>query len=191
MPGATSSEFDKSVVGTDDEVRHVHMHVHVHHVHVAHTCTCTCTCHVHVRVMSMHVHTLRHYAHYAHYALHARGPNSDPNPNPNPKPDPNPNPNQAVLFMPEGSTEQMGGTMRLGSRSTHLTPNSLGSAIYGGATVVAERHRHRYEVHPNTNPNPNPNPNPTQVIVNVGRAGAANLDVIQEVEYVKQESSEY
>ena len=29
MPGATSSEFDKSVVGTDDEVRHVHMHVHV------------------------------------------------------------------------------------------------------------------------------------------------------------------
>ena len=48
--------------------------------------------------------------------------------------------------MPEGSTEQMGGTMRLGSRSTHLTPNSLGSAIYGGATVVAERHRHRYEV---------------------------------------------
>lgn len=50
--------------------------------------------------------------------------------------------------MPEGSTEQMGGTMRLGSRSTHLTAGSLGSAIYGGATVVAERHRHRYEVNP-------------------------------------------
>lgn len=30
-----------------------------------------------------------------------------------------------------------------------------------------------------------PPPNPTQV--NVGRAGAANLDVIQEVEYVKEE----
>ena len=55
---------------------------------------------------------------------------------------------EAVLFMPEGSTEQMGGTMRLGSRSTHLRPSSLGSAIYGGATVVAERHRHRYEVNP-------------------------------------------
>lgn len=27
-----------------------------------------------------------------------------------------------------------------------------------------------------------------QVLVNVGRAGAANLDVIQEVEYVKQEA---
>lgn len=28
----------------------------------------------------------------------------------------------------------------------------------------------------------------SQVLVNVGRAGAANLDVIQEVEYVKQEA---
>ena len=59
---------------------------------------------------------------------------------------------EAVLFMPEGSTEQMGGTMRLGSRRTLLTEGSLGSQIYGGATVVAERHRHRYEVNPSLVP---------------------------------------
>ena len=54
---------------------------------------------------------------------------------------------EAVLFMPEGSTERMGGTMRLGSRPTFLQEGSLGARIYG-ATVIEERHRHRYEVNP-------------------------------------------
>ena len=42
MPGATSSEFDKSVVGTDDEVMHVHVHVHVHVVHTCQHVMCMC-----------------------------------------------------------------------------------------------------------------------------------------------------
>ncbi|POR31750.1 CTP synthase [Tolypocladium paradoxum] len=58
---------------------------------------------------------------------------------------------KAVIFMPEISREAMGGTMRLGTRSTHFQPGSEFSklrALYGGATVVEERHRHRYEVNP-------------------------------------------
>jgi len=54
---------------------------------------------------------------------------------------------EVIVFMPEGSTTQMGGTMRLGSRKTYLAEGSLGSTIYG-ATVIDERHRHRYEVNP-------------------------------------------
>jgi CTP synthase len=56
-----------------------------------------------------------------------------------------------VIFMPEGSRESKGGTMRLGLRATHFQPNSEGSklrAMYGDATIVEERHRHRYEVNP-------------------------------------------
>ncbi|KAH8907741.1 CTP synthase [Coniochaeta sp. PMI_546] len=56
-----------------------------------------------------------------------------------------------VIFMPEGSKESMGGTMRLGLRATHFQPGSEDSklrALYGDATVVEERHRHRYEVNP-------------------------------------------
>ena len=37
-----------------------------------------------------------------------------------------------------------GGTMRLGSQSAELTPESLASECYG-SPVIAERHRHRYE----------------------------------------------
>lgn len=45
----------------------------------------------------------------------------------------------------------MGGTMRLGTRTTHFQAGSEWSklrALYGGAEVVEERHRHRYEVNP-------------------------------------------
>jgi CTP synthase len=40
----------------------------------------------------------------------------------------------------------LGGTMRLGAYPAVLSPNSLVSSIYGGATRIEERHRHRYEV---------------------------------------------
>lgn len=53
-----------------------------------------------------------------------------------------------VLFMPEGSKDAMGGTMRLGSRPTNLKPDTLASRIYADEPVVHERHRHRYEVNP-------------------------------------------
>jgi CTP synthase len=39
----------------------------------------------------------------------------------------------------------MGGTMRLGSQSARLEPDSRIAKIYGG-TEITERHRHRYEV---------------------------------------------
>ena len=56
-----------------------------------------------------------------------------------------------VVNMPEISTTQLGGTMRLGSRETWFganTDNSVIRRMYGGAEVVHERHRHRYEVNP-------------------------------------------
>jgi CTP synthase len=59
---------------------------------------------------------------------------------------------RVVIFMPEGSKEQMGGTMRLGTRSTHFMPGTENwsklRALYNGSEVVWERHRHRYEVNP-------------------------------------------
>ncbi|KAM4055314.1 glutamine amidotransferase class-I domain-containing protein [Hirsutella rhossiliensis] len=58
---------------------------------------------------------------------------------------------RVIIFMPEGSKDTMGGTMRLGSRATHFQPGSDHSklrALYGEATVIEERHRHRYEVNP-------------------------------------------
>ncbi|KAK5998162.1 CTP synthase [Cladobotryum mycophilum] len=59
--------------------------------------------------------------------------------------------NWAIVFMPESSKEHLGGTMRLGTRATYFQPGSEWSklrALYGGASVVEERHRHRYEVNP-------------------------------------------
>lgn len=54
----------------------------------------------------------------------------------------------AVIFMPEGSVSQKGGTMRLGTRKTLInSPDSMASWLYN-ATEVFERHRHRYEVNP-------------------------------------------
>lgn len=66
-------------------------------------------------------------------------------------------PHPVIVFMPEGSTTEMGGTMRLGARKTTITPDTLAAEVYGftsavGSTssvlTVQERHRHRYEVNP-------------------------------------------
>jgi len=40
----------------------------------------------------------------------------------------------------------LGGTMRLGAYDAELSPNSHVSTVYGGETMISERHRHRYEV---------------------------------------------
>ncbi|WP_394727740.1 CTP synthase [Altererythrobacter sp. GH1-8] len=40
----------------------------------------------------------------------------------------------------------LGGTMRLGAYDAKLAGNSHVSRLYGGATLISERHRHRYEV---------------------------------------------
>ncbi|KAH9249531.1 CTP synthase [Batrachochytrium salamandrivorans] len=58
-----------------------------------------------------------------------------------------------VISMPELCKEDMGGTMRLGARTTCLLPLSNGKAslaqqVYGMVDAVEERHRHRYEVNP-------------------------------------------
>jgi CTP synthase len=55
----------------------------------------------------------------------------------------------AVVFMPEISTEHMGGTMRLGARRTVLQTMQCATAkLYQRERDVFERHRHRYEVNP-------------------------------------------
>jgi CTP synthase len=55
----------------------------------------------------------------------------------------------AVIYMPEVSQTHMGGTMRLGKRSTRFRDLDCTSAkLYGGVEKVDERHRHRYEVNP-------------------------------------------
>lgn len=53
----------------------------------------------------------------------------------------------AVIFMPEGDRDRMGGTMRLGARETILKEDSTARRLYG-KEKVNERHRHRYEVNP-------------------------------------------
>jgi CTP synthase len=59
-----------------------------------------------------------------------------------------------VFFMPEIDKETMGGTMRLGARTTRFThtitdgSSSKTQLLYGGRETVLERHRHRYEVNP-------------------------------------------
>ncbi|EOD35566.1 CTP synthase [Emiliania huxleyi CCMP1516] len=53
-----------------------------------------------------------------------------------------------IIFMPEGSRTQMGGTMRLGARKTMLRSPKCLTAQLLGATAFDERHRHRYEVNP-------------------------------------------
>ncbi|KAM3567351.1 hypothetical protein VYU27_010501, partial [Nannochloropsis oceanica] len=70
-----------------------------------------------------------------------------------------------VIFMPEGDKARMGGTMRLGTRTTLLQPHSLTHRLYSrqkigeggrqeeeGMLRVDERHRHRYEVNPDIVP---------------------------------------
>ncbi|CAI5451607.1 unnamed protein product [Caenorhabditis angaria] len=61
---------------------------------------------------------------------------------------------QIVIDMPEHNVEEkgLGGTMRLGRRSTvFLTDDCTLHKLYG-AHVVEERHRHRYEVNPRVVP---------------------------------------
>jgi CTP synthase len=58
-----------------------------------------------------------------------------------------PNIEDAVIFMPEGDRDRMGGTMRLGARETILKDGSLSRQLYGSEKIM-ERHRHRYEVNP-------------------------------------------
>lgn len=63
-------------------------------------------------------------------------------------------PHPVVIFMPEVDRENMGGTMRLGSRITKFTDShkdgsaSITRVMYGNKDEVSERHRHRYEVNP-------------------------------------------
>jgi len=58
-------------------------------------------------------------------------------------------PEPLIIDMPEHNPGQMGGTMRLGRRTTGFTvEGSVLQKLYGGAQSVDERHRHRYEVNP-------------------------------------------
>mmetsp|Transcript_26093 Transcript_26093/g.34259 ORF Transcript_26093/g.34259 Transcript_26093/m.34259 type:complete len:634 (+) Transcript_26093:47-1948(+) len=59
---------------------------------------------------------------------------------------------QAVIFMPEGDKNIMGGTMRLGARTTILQPNTKAFELYKNQAQIEERHRHRYEVNPSIVP---------------------------------------
>ena len=56
------------------------------------------------------------------------------------------NKNDIIKFMPEIG-ENMGGTMRLGSKLCKIKPFTLAHKIYKN-TQIYERHRHRYEVNP-------------------------------------------
>lgn len=56
--------------------------------------------------------------------------------------------NPLVIDMPEHHPGQMGGTMRLGKRTTIFKGDSIIRKLYGNVETVDERHRHRYEVNP-------------------------------------------
>ncbi|XP_058451431.1 CTP synthase [Malaya genurostris] len=54
-----------------------------------------------------------------------------------------------VIDMPEHHPGMMGGTMRLGKRTTIFKKdNSTVKQLYGNVRQIEERHRHRYEVNP-------------------------------------------
>jgi CTP synthase len=59
-----------------------------------------------------------------------------------------PNAKQCVIDIMEDqkTTVDKGGSMRLGSYPCILKEGSLGSALYGNAKEIAERHRHRWEI---------------------------------------------
>jgi len=58
-------------------------------------------------------------------------------------------PHPVVVYMPEVSKTHLGGTMRLGSRTTVLhDSNSHAANLYENTNKIDERHRHRYEVNP-------------------------------------------
>ncbi|KRF99181.1 uncharacterized protein Dwil_GK17769, isoform B [Drosophila willistoni] len=57
--------------------------------------------------------------------------------------------NALVIDMPEHHTGQLGGTMRLGKRTTIFSDSpSIIKHLYGNPKFIEERHRHRYEVNP-------------------------------------------
>ncbi len=57
-------------------------------------------------------------------------------------------PHPVIDLLPEQyETEEMGGTMRLGTHETEIDEGTLAAAVYGD-TSCTERHRHRYEVNP-------------------------------------------
>lgn len=57
--------------------------------------------------------------------------------------------NPMVIDMPEHHPGQMGGTMRLGRRTTVFKDkSSLLRKLYGNVDTIDERHRHRYEINP-------------------------------------------
>jgi CTP synthase len=57
-------------------------------------------------------------------------------------------PHPVIDLLPEQyETEEMGGTMRLGTHETDIDEGTLAAAVYGD-TSCTERHRHRYEVNP-------------------------------------------
>ncbi|RCI00450.1 CTP synthase ura7 [Rhizopus azygosporus] len=56
-----------------------------------------------------------------------------------------------IIYMPEISKTHLGGTMRLGLRTTLLEKgckHSIVRRLYGNKSSINERHRHRYEVNP-------------------------------------------
>lgn len=54
-----------------------------------------------------------------------------------------------VIDMPEHNPGEMGGTMRLGKRTTIFKDEkSVIKQLYGNVSQIEERHRHRYEVNP-------------------------------------------
>lgn len=56
---------------------------------------------------------------------------------------------ELVIDMPEHHPGQMGGTMRLGKRTTLFKEGkSVIKQLYGNVSQIEERHRHRYEVNP-------------------------------------------
>jgi len=52
------------------------------------------------------------------------------------------------LLPEQQDVTDMGGSMRLGAQPCHLVPGTRAHDIYGGESIVYERHRHRYEVNP-------------------------------------------
>ena len=56
---------------------------------------------------------------------------------------------KVVIDMPEISTKELGGTMRLGKRKTiFVQPDCVTKKLYFDAETIEERHRHRYEINP-------------------------------------------
>lgn len=56
---------------------------------------------------------------------------------------------ELVIDMPEHNPGEMGGTMRLGKRTTLFKEGkSIIKQLYGNVNQIEERHRHRYEVNP-------------------------------------------